>query len=353
MDGVRSASRTIQNNLLDGDKQEAYDLLVWGAGRKTDLTDRTRLLLPPELALAPAPLAQAIVSRAEDFTYDEPLRVAVGTYNINGGKHFRSVVYKNVSLDDWLLDCHTNKEPLIEVEAEAGTEEKVIDIYAIGFEEMVDLDAKNIMNASKENAKEWALELGKTLNRQTVICIHQILNVVYQGPPLLPADLPPAGRGLSLRVREDGAGPRCQGGGGGGRQDWNGRRHREQGDGGDKLFLPLHLTGVPLLPLCCRSEGGGRAEQRLQRGGAEARVPHRPHHPVARLRFLVRGLQLPVMLGVMLYHSEYPMALHSLQGEPEAGGGGGPGGGRRPGRAAGQRPARHREGGGKRLPRVQ
>ena len=39
-----------------------------------------------------------------DFTHSEPLRVAVGTYNINGGKHFRSVVYKNVSLDDWLLD---------------------------------------------------------------------------------------------------------------------------------------------------------------------------------------------------------------------------------------------------------
>ena len=29
-----------------------------------------------------------------------------GTYNINGGKHFRSVVYKNVSLDDWLLDSY-------------------------------------------------------------------------------------------------------------------------------------------------------------------------------------------------------------------------------------------------------
>lgn len=32
--------------------------------------------------------------------------MAVGTYNINGGKHFRSVVYKNVSLDDWLIDPH-------------------------------------------------------------------------------------------------------------------------------------------------------------------------------------------------------------------------------------------------------
>ena len=37
--------------------------------------------------------------------------MCVGTYNINGGKHFRSVVYKNVSLDDWLIDPHKqNKE---------------------------------------------------------------------------------------------------------------------------------------------------------------------------------------------------------------------------------------------------
>ena len=29
--------------------------------------------------------------------------MAVGNYNINGGKHFRSVVFKDVSLGDWLL----------------------------------------------------------------------------------------------------------------------------------------------------------------------------------------------------------------------------------------------------------
>ena len=35
----------------------------------------------------------------------------MGTYNINGGKHFRSIVFKDVSLSDWLLDAHkTTKE---------------------------------------------------------------------------------------------------------------------------------------------------------------------------------------------------------------------------------------------------
>ena len=47
-DGVRSAARTIQNNLLDKDKQRAFDLLVHGPGRFTDFSDRSRLLLPVE-----------------------------------------------------------------------------------------------------------------------------------------------------------------------------------------------------------------------------------------------------------------------------------------------------------------
>lgn len=35
------------------------------------------------------------------------------------------------------------------------------DIYAVGFEEIVDLNASNIMAASSENAKAWATELQK------------------------------------------------------------------------------------------------------------------------------------------------------------------------------------------------
>ena len=46
LDGARSVSRTIQNNLLDKDKQEAYDLLLLGTGWHSDLADRTRLYLP-------------------------------------------------------------------------------------------------------------------------------------------------------------------------------------------------------------------------------------------------------------------------------------------------------------------
>lgn len=43
--------------------------------------------------------------RYNEYIFPMSARVAVGTYNVNGGKHFRSVVYKDLSLSDWLLDA--------------------------------------------------------------------------------------------------------------------------------------------------------------------------------------------------------------------------------------------------------
>ena len=56
------------------------------------------------------PAAQANLLRAmcvaqDEYTSPRTLRVCVGTYNVNGGKHFRSVAYKNQNLADWLLDA--------------------------------------------------------------------------------------------------------------------------------------------------------------------------------------------------------------------------------------------------------
>ena len=39
------------------------------------------------------------------------LRVGIGTWNVNGGRHIRSVALKNHSMHEWLLDSHTGKTP--------------------------------------------------------------------------------------------------------------------------------------------------------------------------------------------------------------------------------------------------
>lgn len=103
MDGARSAARTIQNNLLDSSKQEAIDVLLLGSTLNTELADRARLLLPSNMLHAAPNLLREMCKRYNEYVTTMNLRVSVGTYNVNGGKHFRSVVYKDVSLSDWLL----------------------------------------------------------------------------------------------------------------------------------------------------------------------------------------------------------------------------------------------------------
>ncbi|EFA11114.1 LOW QUALITY PROTEIN: synaptojanin-1 [Tribolium castaneum] len=166
MDGARSAARTIQNNLLDNSKQEAIDILLVGSTLSTELADRARTLLPYNTLHAPPHVLREMCKRYTEYTDPLPIRIAVGTYNVNGGKHFRSVVFKDIKLSDWLLDPHI-KNPGALVDTGYTDENKSIpvDIYAIGFEEIVDLNAANIVNTSSENAKSWATELQKVLSR--------------------------------------------------------------------------------------------------------------------------------------------------------------------------------------------
>uniref|UniRef100_A0ABD2WZA8 phosphoinositide 5-phosphatase n=2 Tax=Trichogramma kaykai TaxID=54128 RepID=A0ABD2WZA8_9HYME len=176
MDGARSAARTIQNNLLDSNKQEAMDVLLFGSPLNTELADRARTLLSSNMLHAPSNVLREMCKRYKEFVDRKPLRVACATYNVNGGKHFRSVVYKDVSLTDWLLDAPKSS---------ASLEEQIngsdpVDVFAVGFEEIVDLNASNIMAASSENAKAWAEELQKVLSRDNeyvLVTYHQLVGV--------------------------------------------------------------------------------------------------------------------------------------------------------------------------------
>ena len=47
----------------------------------------------------------SLVNRYKEFVNTSTLRVFVGTWNVNGGKHFRSIAFKHQSMTDWLLDA--------------------------------------------------------------------------------------------------------------------------------------------------------------------------------------------------------------------------------------------------------
>ncbi|XP_035873302.1 synaptojanin-1 isoform X4 [Phyllostomus discolor] len=168
-DGARSVTRTIQNNFFDSSKQEAIDVLLLGNTLNSDLADKARALLTTgSLRVSEQTLQSAsskvLKSMCENFyKYSKPrkTRVCVGTWNVNGGKQFRSIAFRNQTLTDWLLDAPR----LAGVQEFQDKRSKPTDIFAIGFEEMVELNAGNIVNASTTNQKLWAVELQKTISR--------------------------------------------------------------------------------------------------------------------------------------------------------------------------------------------
>uniref|UniRef100_A0A668S9B4 Synaptojanin-1 n=1 Tax=Oreochromis aureus TaxID=47969 RepID=A0A668S9B4_OREAU len=168
-DGARSVTRTIQNNFFDSSKQEAIDILRLGSTLNSDLADKARALLTTSSLYVTEPVLQSASPRVllgmcqnyHKYTMPKQIRVCIGTWNVNGGKQFRSIAFRNQTLNDWLLDA-PKKAGHPEFQ---DSRTNPIDIFAIGFEEMVELNAGNIVSASTTNQKLWAAELQKNISR--------------------------------------------------------------------------------------------------------------------------------------------------------------------------------------------
>nr|XP_019952801.1 PREDICTED: synaptojanin-1 isoform X1 [Paralichthys olivaceus] len=168
-DGARSVTRTIQNNFFDSSKQEAIDILRLGSTLNSDLADKARALLTTSSLYVTEPVLQSASPRVllgmcqnyHKYTMPKQIRVCVGTWNVNGGKQFRSIAFRNQTLNDWLLDAPKKAGHPEFQDSKANP----IDIFAIGFEEMVELNAGNIVSASTTNQKLWAAELQKNISR--------------------------------------------------------------------------------------------------------------------------------------------------------------------------------------------
>ncbi|KAJ6662397.1 hypothetical protein lerEdw1_011810 [Lerista edwardsae] len=160
-DGARSVTRTIQNNFFDSSKQEAIDVLLLGNTLNSDLADKARALLTTGSLRASAKILKNMCENFYKYSKPKKIRICVGTWNVNGGKQFRSIAFRNQTLTDWLLDA----PKLAGISEFQDRRSKPVDIFAIGFEEMVELNAGNIVSASTTNQKLWAAELQKTISR--------------------------------------------------------------------------------------------------------------------------------------------------------------------------------------------
>ncbi|XP_053150035.1 synaptojanin-2 isoform X2 [Hemicordylus capensis] len=157
-DGARS--KTIQSNIFDGVKQEAIDLLLMGDFYNDEYADKERMLMDNMASLVTPSILKAMSARQFEFTNFKRICVAMGTWNVNGGKQFKSNILGTSELTDWLLDS-----PKLSGVSEFQDDHCPADIFAVGFEEMVELNAGNIMSASTTNRKMWGEQLQKALSR--------------------------------------------------------------------------------------------------------------------------------------------------------------------------------------------
>lgn len=100
------------------------------------------------LSLSPASpmILRELCDRHLEYTTWSNIRVCVGTWNVNGGKHFRSIAHKHQTMHDWLLDFHETLPDSGYSESGDVNFKVPTDVFAIGFEELVDLNASNIVS---------------------------------------------------------------------------------------------------------------------------------------------------------------------------------------------------------------
>ncbi|KAI6203085.1 Phosphoinositide 5-phosphatase [Aphelenchoides besseyi] len=152
-DAGRSIARTIQNNLMDTAKQESFDIFLYGQTFGNIGFDRANNILRPSVLRECPYLVEELVSRRSEFFNLNQLKVFAGTWNVNGGKNVYNVAFRHEqSLNGWLFPNLLDHVPY--------------DIVAIGLEEIVDLNASNMMKASTTNQRVWRDGIKKVLEEQ-------------------------------------------------------------------------------------------------------------------------------------------------------------------------------------------
>ncbi|CAH8574963.1 unnamed protein product [Heterobilharzia americana] len=171
-DAQRTAVRTIQHSFFDSAKQEAMHALLTDSSLQGWMKLVGEQYLPRRLLHLPPTLLTNILHRYPEFIQIHNLRIFIGTWNVNGGKHFRSVAHKHESVTDWLLDLpqtinSQNDWGYKSHDIDLSELNKPMDVFAVGFEEIVDLTTSNIVAGSKPSAnqRDWGQFLQRHLNR--------------------------------------------------------------------------------------------------------------------------------------------------------------------------------------------
>ncbi|MCP9266253.1 SYNJ1 protein [Dirofilaria immitis] len=167
---LEGKSKSNPKQFLDASKQEAFEFLLHGAFVYDSSYSELTCMIPRDILLECPSVVKDLAERKIEMVENIPLTIWVGTWNINGGKNFSDVTFRNqTNLADWLFPQH--------VSALAGENANMPDVYVVGLEEIIDLNASNIVSARQ---RAWALGLREALskrNRYILLGCEQLVGV--------------------------------------------------------------------------------------------------------------------------------------------------------------------------------
>ncbi|CEF60029.1 Inositol polyphosphate-related phosphatase domain and Synaptojanin, N-terminal domain and Endonuclease/exonuclease/phosphatase domain and Nucleotide-binding, alpha-beta plait domain and Domain of unknown function DUF1866 domain-containing protein [Strongyloides ratti] len=151
-DATRSVARTIQNNILDSSKQDAFDIFLYGSKFGDHTFDKALNLLPSDLLRECPNAVESLLDHQDELVVQQNVSVFVGTWNVNGGKNMNNIAFKHEnSLESWIFP----------------DQDKDYDIVAVGFEEIVDLNASNMVKTKSDNKQKWSDGIYKCLENES------------------------------------------------------------------------------------------------------------------------------------------------------------------------------------------
>ncbi|VDM55968.1 unnamed protein product [Angiostrongylus costaricensis] len=107
-DASRSIARTIQNNLMDSSKQESFDIFLSGTWFDSQTFDRAANILPSPVLNECEEAVNQVVGRVQEITSLNPIKIFVGTWNVNGGKNMHNIAFRNESnMTHWIFSDDT------------------------------------------------------------------------------------------------------------------------------------------------------------------------------------------------------------------------------------------------------
>ncbi|CAF0837615.1 unnamed protein product [Rotaria sordida] len=159
----RSLGRAIQNSLRDDEKQQSMQTLIYSYAKDSYLHERSVAALLTPYVISDGIILNEMFQIRHEFVRKEKFRISMGTWNINGDKNPALEDEYPSILDAWILDgpenisSKTRKNKSIPTNGIVSEDytKSMPDILAIGFQEICDLTATNMVWQSSVNATRW------------------------------------------------------------------------------------------------------------------------------------------------------------------------------------------------------